>query len=46
MGFTIQFESHEVELPFIREYEYSEEILEYYDQPGQVKLSYKTVNGP
>lgn len=45
MGFTIQFESHQVELPFIREYEYSDEVHEYYDQPGQVKLSYSTTTG-
>lgn len=45
MGFTIQFESHQVELPFIRDYEYSNDVLEYYDQPGKVKLAYSTTAG-
>lgn len=33
MGKTLQFESHKVELPGIEEYEYSEDVLEFYDQP-------------
>lgn len=41
MGFTIQFESHKVEQAFIREYEFSPSVLEYYDQPGSVKLIYE-----
>lgn len=45
MGFTIQFESHQVELPFVRDYEYSDDVLEYYDQPGKVKLEYSTTTG-
>jgi putative transposase len=45
MGVTIQFESHKVELPFIYEFEHSREVLEYYDQPPSIKLSYKSKNG-
>jgi hypothetical protein len=45
MGVTIQFESHKVELPFIREYEYDENVLEYYDQPGQILIEYQTKSG-
>jgi len=40
MGHTIQFESHKVELAFIKEYEFDENVLEYYDQPGPIKISY------
>jgi len=45
MGQTIQFESHKVELAFIKEYEFDDNVLEYYDQPGPIKISYRTVNG-
>jgi putative transposase len=45
MGQTIQFESHKVELPFIKEYEFDDNVLEYYDQPGPIKISYRTVSG-
>jgi len=40
MRCTIQFESHTVELPRIYELEYDKEVLEYYDQPGPIKLVY------
>lgn len=40
MGQTIQFESHKDELAFIREYEFDENVLEYYDQPEPIKISY------
>lgn len=40
MGFTIQFESHEDELPYIYQIEHDKDVLEYYDQPPFVKLSY------
>ena len=33
MGVTIQFESHRVELAFVREMEHDPDVLEYYDQP-------------
>lgn len=45
MGHTIQFESHKVELPFIREYEFDSNVLEYYDQPDPIKISYRTSTG-
>jgi putative transposase len=45
MGVTIQFESHKNELPFIHEYEYDTQVLEYYDQPPPIKLTYEAANG-
>jgi putative transposase len=45
MGFTIQFESHKNELPAIYEYEHDDEVLEYYDQPPQIKLTYEASHG-
>ena len=45
MGFTIQFESHRVELPFIYEAEHDREVLEYYDQPVSIPLTYRAANG-
>jgi len=40
MGLGIQFESHSVELAFIKEYEFDDEVLEYYDQPGPIHIEY------
>ena len=45
MGFTIQFESHRVELPFIYEAENDPQVLEYYDQPSSIPLVYRAANG-
>jgi len=45
MGHTIQFESHKVELPFIYQLEHDESVLEFYDQPPQIKLSYSSTDG-
>ncbi|USK74789.1 Mu transposase C-terminal domain-containing protein [Peribacillus frigoritolerans] len=45
MGFTIQFESHTVELPAIYEMEYNQSILEYYDQPKPVFMEYLSGSG-
>lgn len=45
MGVTIQFESHRVELPFIYEAEHDSGVLEYYDQPPSIPLSYRAANG-
>lgn len=45
MGVTIQFESHRVELPFVYELERDATVLEYYDQPPSIPLSYQTANG-
>lgn len=44
MGVTIQFESHKNELPFIHELEHDPNVLEYYDQPEPIKLSYFNKN--
>ena len=45
MGVTIQAESHRNELAGIYEKEYDPEILEYYDQPPRIKLTYEAKNG-
>lgn len=45
MGVTIQAESHRNELAGIYEKEYDSEILEYYDQPLRIKLTYEAKNG-
>ena len=45
MGVTIQFESHRVELAFVREMEHDPEVLEYYDQPPSFPLDYKSAKG-
>jgi len=45
MGVTIQFESHRVELAGIYEMEHDADVLEYYDQPPQLKLAYQSASG-
>ena len=45
MGVTIQFESHTVELAAIFELEHDRDVLEYYDQPPPIKLTYHTPAG-
>lgn len=45
MGVTIQFESHQVELPFIYQLEHAEDVLEYYDQPPPFKIQYTSASG-
>ena len=45
MGVTIQFESHRVELAAIYEMEHDPDVLEYYDQPPPLKLSYESTSG-
>src|SRR5437764_7875011 len=45
MGVTIQFESHRVELAGIYEMEHDAEVLEFYDQAIQIKLSYEGPGG-
>jgi putative transposase len=45
MGVTVQFESHRVELPVIYQLEHDEDVLEFYDQPPQIKLEYQGNNG-
>jgi len=45
MGVTVQFESHRVELAGIYEMEHDVEVLEFYDQPIQIKLHYEAPGG-
>lgn len=45
MGVIIQAESHKNELAFIYELEYDPQVLEYYDQPPQIKLKYMAKSG-
>jgi putative transposase len=45
MGVTIQFESHRVELAFLRELEHDPDVLEYYDQPPSFRMEYRSVCG-
>ena len=45
MGVIIQFESHHHELAGIYLMEYDSEVLEYYDQPPAIKLSYESASG-
>lgn len=45
MGVTIQFESHKVELPIIYQLEHDEDVLEFFDQPPAIKLSYQSSDG-
>lgn len=40
MGSTAQFDSHTVEMAFIKEYEFDDDVLEYYDQPGPIQIEY------
>src|SRR5215510_3677659 len=45
MGVTIQFESHRNELAAIYELEHDSSVLEFYDQPPSIKLSWVTAAG-
>jgi putative transposase len=45
MGCTIQFESHKVELWAIYSMEHDPRVLEYYDQPLQLDLTYAAKSG-
>jgi transposase InsO family protein len=45
MGITIQFESHHVELSAIYELEHDDQVLEFFDQPQAIKLSYLDSTG-
>jgi putative transposase len=45
MGFTVQFESHRVELATVYEMEHDLDVIEYYDQPPSFKLDYQAANG-
>ncbi len=43
MGVLIQFESHKVELPGLYIKEHDDSVLEMYDQPPRIKLSYSSI---
>src|SRR5215510_13430446 len=45
MGITVQFESHRVELAAIYELEHDSDVLEYYDQPPSIRLTYQSGTG-
>lgn len=45
MGLTIQFESHRNELARIYELEHDPDVLEYYDQPPAIELTYPAKSG-
>ena len=45
MRCVIQAESHKGELPALYEWEHDPNTYEFYDQPSQVKLAYRTTNG-
>lgn len=46
MGHIVQAESHTVELAGIRcAYEFDDDVLEYWDQPCRIKLTYEAKNG-
>jgi putative transposase len=45
MRVTIQFESHRVELAAIQEMEHDPDVLEYYEQPNRIPLSYLNRQG-
>jgi transposase InsO family protein len=45
MRMVIQFESHKNELPHIQQREHDRAVLEYYDQPPQIKLDYTVAGG-
>lgn len=45
MGHTIQFESQHVELWAIYAMERDDDVLEYYDQPAQIPLTYRAKSG-
>ncbi len=45
MGFTIQWESSSTERPAVWLYEHNDDVLEFYDQPPKIKLTYTSKNG-
>lgn len=45
MACVIQAESHKGELPAVYGWEHDPKTLEFYDQPSQVKLSYRSATG-
>jgi len=45
MGRTIQFEAHRTEFPTILDLEHDPEVLEYWDQPGPIKVCFTNGDG-
>lgn len=45
MGHTVQAEAYTTELVLIRHLEHSDHILEYWDQPGPIRLRYRSKEG-
>ena len=45
MGFIIQAESHKLELPHVLKMERDNNVLEFYDQPEAIKLTYQGKTG-
>lgn len=45
MACIVQAESHTVELPLVYILEHSSKVLEFYDQPCQIRLKYRTAEG-
>jgi transposase InsO family protein len=45
MGRVIKAESHTVEFSFLQEAEYSDDALEFYDQPPSIQLEYRSKTG-
>lgn len=45
MGVTIQFESHRVELAAVHEMEHDPAVLEFFDQPPPIILTYNSAHG-
>ncbi|MDR0534668.1 MAG: Mu transposase C-terminal domain-containing protein [Verrucomicrobiales bacterium] len=45
MGFSIDFESHTLELPYIHMLEHDPAVVEYYGQPSQIPLNYQRIGG-
>jgi transposase InsO family protein len=45
MGYVIKAESYKVEYAFVQEAEYSDDVLEYYDQPPAIRLEYLSRSG-
>jgi putative transposase len=44
MGQVVQAESHKVELPFVHAAERDPTVLEYWDQPGKIRLTYRSAD--
>jgi hypothetical protein len=45
MGLVIQAESYKNEFAAVYEFEHDDEVLEFYDQPSRIKLTYRSAKG-